>query len=165
MTTKMILIQSLRSGLPRSRDGNGKMVSTLTIAKDALVRIASAVSTMIGDAMPTIIYQDGEYLATYPTVSLASIATGLSEKKIQRMVKSGRAVGRYQAEEYRENRTGMDIENEMIDLCSECPRTIDELSETVNADVSLFVAGMNDLLANGILRLASDGKRFEYVEE
>ena len=113
---------------------------------------------------PIIIHHHGEYLATYPTISQASLATGVSANKLNRIAKTGKIVDGYQAEPYLKNRTGLELENIMVDLCLECPRTVAELKESVNAELSLFVQGFNDLIANGILMLSQDGEAFEYRE-
>lgn len=113
---------------------------------------------------PIIIHHNGEYLATYPTVEQASLATGVSEKKLNRIAKTGKMVDGYQAEFYRKNRTGLELENIMLDLCLECPRTVAELRQAIDCELSLFVQGFNDLIANGILMLSQDGEAFEYKE-
>lgn len=114
---------------------------------------------------PIIIYHHGEYLSTYPTVEQASLATGIPSRKLTRIAKTGKVVDGYQAELYKGNRTGMELENIMVDMCLDCPMTIAELRESIDTDVSLFVQGFNDLIANGILRLSEDGERFEYAEK
>ena len=113
---------------------------------------------------PIIIHHHGEYLATYPSVEQASLATGVSANKLNRIAKTGKIVDGYQAEFYCQNRTGLELENIMVDLCLECPRTVAELRQAIDCELSLFVQGFNDLIANGILMLSQDGEAFEYRE-
>lgn len=113
---------------------------------------------------PIIIHHHGEYLATYPSVEQASLATGVSANKLNRIAKTGKIVDGYQAEFYCQNRTGLELENIMLDLCLECPRTVAELRQAIDCELSLFVQGFNDLIANGILMLSQDGEAFEYRE-